>query len=240
MNNSKKRSKSTKRKNKKLSGVTRDGNAGLPLANQRIMSRPLEVQFPDKLRVTLSFTEFIQQSIAIGNNNTTQRFRPTNAFDVDPVLGSTAVPGFTEMAALYSTYRVVASSIKLETVQNGTQSMVSSVVVPLNADPGASPSATVVQSWFSTFHSKRAGLANLGGPVAIIRNEMTTERIFGTKAVYFDDNFSAPVSGGPTNNWFWAIGWVSGGNAVGSAIVVTGNVEIRLDVEFFNRIMITT
>jgi hypothetical protein len=232
----KKQNRSKKWKNNALS----DGNSDLSGIHEMRLTRPLAVQFPDKLRVRLNFTEFLSPVIAIGSSFSSQRFRPTNVFDVDPVLGSTAVPGFQEMANIYATYRTVKSDVFLQMSQNGNQSAVSVVCVPLNVDPGASPSSTVVSSWYGAFGNKSALMPQIGGPAITIRNTMTTERIFGTKAVYFDDNFAAPVSGGPTNNWYWAIGVNSAGNASGTAITTSGRIQVFMDVEFFNRLLVTT
>lgn len=228
------------RKARKNQGGNRDSNSDLPVLDNSDWVRGLGVQFPDKVRVRLRFTEFIGSTITVGSSFITQRFRPTNVFDVDPVLGSTAVPGFQEMANIYGSYRTVASSCSLQASQNGTQSAMSIVVVPLNQDPGASPSSVVAASWYGAFGSKSALCSQIGGPPITIKNSMTTEKIFGTKAVYFDDNFSAPVTGGPTNNWYWAYSANLSGNASGTAVTVSGRITVNIVVEFFNRLLVTT
>lgn len=68
--------------------------------------------WPQEWMTTLKYS--IQGTL----NNTpaavaTRQFN-SDAFDVDPALGSTAMPGFTELSGLYSRYRVIAMGYDLE------------------------------------------------------------------------------------------------------------------------------
>jgi hypothetical protein len=78
-------------------------------------------------------------------------------------------------------------------------------------------------------------IAPLGGPKTVIEQKMSTERIFGSKAVYFDDNFSSFVTGSPVNNWYWAVGFSQDVPSPAAAASVSWIQEMWLQVEFFNR-----
>jgi hypothetical protein len=73
------------------------------------------------------------------------------------------------------------------------------------------------------------------GIAMTLSTRMSTEKIFGSKAVYFDDNFSSLVTTIPANNWYWFIGVIAATTVASSALTVTISVEIELDVEFFCR-----
>jgi hypothetical protein len=165
-------------------------------------------------------------------NSQAFRFSPSNAFDVDPLLGGTNMSGFTEMSSLFSTYRVLDSTIKVETTNPSTTQPVVSFLAPVNVDPGAAPSAAYILSIKEQPYSTAKSIGLLGAPLATIGSKMSTERIFGSKAALFDDAFAAPVTGSPANNWFWVIGLYAF-NVIPAAIFST--VTIDVDVEFFNR-----
>lgn len=61
---------------------------------------------------------------------------------------------------------------------------------------------------------------------------MSTEKIFGSKMVLFDDNFSSPCTANPTNNWFWVVAGVS---QVFDPNLTWVTITLDLDVEFFDR-----
>jgi hypothetical protein len=160
------------------------------------------------------------------------RYIPTNAFDVDPAFGSTAMPGFSELAAIYGQYRVLRSKFKVQVANPSTTIPMQIIVVPLNYDPGASPSAPTVVGWKGNPRAVSRTTALAGGPIATLVNEMSTEKINGSKAVYFDDSFASLVSTGPVNNWFWALGFSA--SAVIAATVYY-DVTVDVGIEFFAR-----
>jgi hypothetical protein len=160
------------------------------------------------------------------------RYTPSNAYDLDPSLGSTASPGFTELAAFYSTYRVTCSYIVVRFADPSTIIPISCVVLPLNIDPGGSPSIATIISWRSNPYA-RVGTTISGAPLAELKNFMTTNKIFGNDMTFFDDNFASPTNGAPTNNWFWGIGVYSQANIATNPVRL--DVQISVGVEFFNR-----
>lgn len=172
-------------------------------------------------------------SISPPNAAVTRRWAPTAAYDVDPTLGSTTVVGFTELASLYGVYRVVRSHIIFR-VANMSLQPVQMILVPLNLDPGSSPSLATVDSWFNNPYGKVKLVPYRGGPTVSMKHSMSTEKLYGTKMVYFDDNFASAVTTIPQNNWYWAIALRSPvAVPAGSDYVI--EVDITMDVEFYSR-----
>jgi hypothetical protein len=183
--------------------------------------------------VDLKFFGTSRLSFLVGEDVKTKRYQPSAAYDVDPLLATVAMPGFTEWAAFYGSYRVNASKITTKFSQNRDYP-ITAVVLPLNADPGATPTFGTVASWVSNSYAVHNLIAPLGGPVVTLSRTMSTEKIFGTKAVFFDDNFSALVNAVPANNWYWGIGAIISPVPT-TTVDVNLMIDINVSVEFFNR-----
>jgi len=182
----------------------------------------------------MSYTDFSATTIPATGQVFNRRFRPTNAFDVDPLLGGTSMPGFAEFAALYTSYRVTWSRIKVRFTA-GTGSLPTLVtVLPVNFDLGSTPTVPTVTALPDQSYavSKLLGLA--GSPSILIQEEMSTEKIYGSKQIYFDDNFSSLVTTGPNNNWYWNISGIIP-SAASSASIIYVEYNMDVGIEFFSR-----
>jgi len=191
------------------------------------------LNFPPSVYVALRFfAEYPITLSALTYGN--YRFRPTGAFDIDPLVGGTSMPGFTEWAQLYATYRVTCSKIRVEVVNPSLTQSVMMIVHPMNADPGASTSLANVTAAEGNAYAKSKLCCYAGGPRNVITNYMTTEKIFGDPMVWTDHNFSSLCTTVPANNWFWQIG------AYTPAVIPTNPVQlwihIEIGIEFYDRI----
>jgi len=183
---------------------------------------------PSRLRATLRFNSFtVIKNVGFQYSNI--RYTPTFAYDVDPLIGSTAMPGFTEWSAIYRQYRTISSKIdvhfsSLETFPT------EAIVCPLNYDPTANVNPGVFI--YANLLSRKKSLGPLtGNGVGTISHEMTTEHIGGTKWLGVADDYSAATSGGsPTNNWFWFIGTFGTSNGVSG---VAASVDVDITLEFY-------
>jgi len=193
---------------------------------------------PDRLYTGLRFGGTGTNTIPAGAGTfITRRFRPSAAFDIDPLLGSTATPGFAELAALYQYYRVTCSRIFLRSANPSTSTGVEVLLLPLNVDPGATPSLATIQGWEGTPYCKRGFIGMLGSPPAVLSNEISTEKIFGSKMVSFDDAFASAVTTVPTNNWYWAFAYTVP-FTLASPIALSYQIDIELGIEFFSRLQL--
>jgi len=150
------------------------------------------------------------------------RFRPSSAFDVDPTIGGTSMPGFNELAGVYGRYRML--SFKLEvTGVNLEKFPLNFICFASNFDLGANYSQ--VQSMFGNSFSRYKYLSPSGGmDRATLRTPWwATEHIVGTDSVNISDDFASVVTTSPTNNTYINIGiWT------GNSTVLTNGIGIQL------------
>jgi len=185
---------------------------------------------PPRTRVWLGFSKTVLVT-NVGLNTANIRLVPTNAYDVDPTIGSTAVPGFTEWGGLYRFYRVVASRIKVSFMNNeafpGTCG-----VIPVNYDPTANHvSATTVQ-FLSQANSHDRPVGSITGmSTCVINHGATTATFGGASNLGVLDPYTAPTSGSsaPTNNWYWDVLFYPAQAIVSGCLV---HIKMKVNVEF--------
>jgi len=154
------------------------------------------------------------------------RFRPSSAFDVDPTIGGTSMPGFNELAGVYGRYRML--SFKASVIASNLEDFpVNFIVFASNFDLGNNYS--LVQSMFGNSFARYKYLSPKGGmDRATVRTPWwKTEHIVGTDAVNVDTDFTANISNSPVNNTYLNIGiWTGNGgtllvNGIGLQVVIT-------------------
>jgi hypothetical protein len=188
---------------------------------------------PDRMMTRLRYKGCTTFVVAASTTTISKRWQPTSAYDVDPALGGFTPPGYNELAAFYNGYRVVGSRIVVRFANQSTQPFYV-VAIPTAFDPGSSPSSATIHSWPNNPYAKSKLLPATGGPGVSISSSMTSEKMFGTKAVYFGDNYSAAINASPVSNWYWAVGVMSP-TSVGSNSTVTVSIDIYIDLSFFDR-----
>jgi len=159
------------------------------------------------------------------------RFVPTFAYDVDPTLGSSAVPGFTELAGLYRFYRVKQFKCRVHFSNSDTATSAVCYVCPVNADP--TPNTTSYQS----FLSNRRSVMKIIGPSAgngIVENlitDVSVDDFGGVRWTGQIDAYSASTSGTAPPNNVWVIVGAETTAAMTNGIAVCFRMEI--EIEFF-------
>jgi hypothetical protein len=144
------------------------------------------------------------------------------------------MPGFVEFSQLYGSYRVTWSKIIVRFTPTASSQPLLICLVPLNFDLGGTPTPATLVSLPDQPYAKNKLLGVTGSPSVTLAQEMSTEKIYGSKMIYFDDNFSSPVTTVPNNNWFWNI---SSATSVPAASAITNYIDYSLSVgiEFFDR-----
>jgi len=203
--------------------------------NDAVLTIPRSVGFvvPDRLRTSLRFWKAPILNFSV---LTTQviRLQPSAAYDIDPSIGGTVPPGFAEMATLYNSYRVRSSRCVVEATNTSATSMLQITLLPTNLDPGGSPTSTYVTSSREQPYATSKSLPPTGGPTVKLSSNMSTEKIFGSPMVRYDDNFAALVNAIPVNNWFWIVA-IYAGAVQSAAEPVFVNIGVDIDIDFYDR-----
>ncbi len=194
-----------------------------------ITQNPSTHFMPPRLRTRLRFNAHLTLNNA-GQVYSNNRYMPTYAYDIDPTLGSTAMPGFSELGALYRQYRVNAFTFKA-TFSNNEAFPVIVYALALNGDPGAN--ATNYQNFLSNRECKKKTIGPLTGMgTATLRGRETVSSFAGMANTLGDDNTCGPTSGSsaPNQNIWFAMGIVGSSNLVNGVYV---EVDLDIDIEFF-------
>lgn len=161
-----------------------------------------------------------------GSTFASVRFRPSSAFDVDPVIGGTSMPGFNELAGIYGRYRMIRFKMDAIVVNNEDFPLNVNAFVS-NFDLGANYSQ--VQSQFGNSFERHKYLSARGGmDRATLRTPYwSAADVVGSDSPLLSDSFSATISSSPVNNTYINLGIWTGNstalvNGVNCQIVITG------------------
>jgi len=186
---------------------------------------------PPRILVDLHF--FKAGNLSGAGQVTGQRLFPTNAYDVDPLFASSAMPGFAEWGAMYRSYRTLSSKIKIDFANMCTYP-VSIVLGPANYDYIATWTPSNYTTLSSQPTSKTKVLAAAGGQDrATLSCSARTNQFAGVMSNAWDAFVGrTDGSSSPAQSW----GFFYGGAIQGSTTISPGiTVAIRLTVtlEFF-------
>jgi len=216
-------------KRKKVAGRSR------PRRRQKVVlyvRLPRGTFAPPRMGVTLRFnkTSFFVAAAATSFSNI--RFEPTFAYDVDPTIGSTAMPYFTEWGGIYRFYRVTAFKATLK-VYNKDPTPKTIYLCPMNFDPGANTvNYQPILSNPLTVTDEVGSLTGNGKSRTLVIFS-TISQLGGAANPLVPDSYSAQTSGtggAPANN-----AWVTFGS-YGDANDVNGcsyTFAIDIDIDFF-------
>ncbi len=187
---------------------------------------------PDRLKTTLKWWKSDPINL-LSSTWSSIRIQANAAFDPDPTSGATVPSGFTQLAAIYTSYRVKSGRIRVEIINPDPAIPVTVCVLPVNLDPGSAPSSNYVISSLQQPYAVKGLVSTQGSPPLILSNQISTKKIFGNPMTDFDDNFSALTTANPNNLWFWIITFYAPAIHTVSAVIV--NYFVEMDVEFYDR-----
>lgn len=174
---------------------------------------------------------FSQNTIA----STSVRYKPTFAYDIDPNLGSTSMPFFSELTAMYGGYRVLSYSVIID-YANQEAFDVTGYALTVAADPGANVSVAVAQSFLSNLKSKkiqlgRATIPNRGR----IRFSDSVARYAGQAWPKIFDPYSGAGSVSPADILYLQVGAVptNGTSTFTTSTGVAISISINVKIAFF-------
>jgi len=222
--NKNKRSKANKRGKKRAFNVETVNDEMIVFAKG---PNPLPARYQTSLKYQSN--SVIRNAASVFANSV---FTPTYVYDLDPLLGSTAVPYLSELAKLYRFYRLIGYSCTVDFTNLDSTSAGTVYVCPLNVNPG--PNSLLYQSYLSNPRSKSAiiGISTGKGSAGPLKIAAGVDEFGGVKWTGQSDVYAAQTDGStiPTNNMYVAIGYLCT-PAMGNGLVA--NVTLRLRVEFF-------
>jgi hypothetical protein len=202
------------------------------------MKRNLTVgplQAADEITVKLRYP--IRGTLAAAATVISKRYTVNGAYDVDPVLGSTATPGYAEYAALYTYYRVQHVRVKLD-VCNLDNLGVALYWTMNNQDPGTA--GTNYYNYASTTFGGTANLAPFysGRGTHTIRQDVSMAQVVGM-TVAQADSFRSVTTSVPTDLVYWGFGIYSdAGTNFSNGVAYAGWIEMT--VRFYARNQLLT
>lgn len=184
---------------------------------------------PPRFQTTLRY-EAEGNQLNAGVNYSNTRLQPTTPYDVDPTLGSTAMPGFTELAALYRRYRVNRWVHKVMFANNESFPVVV-YLCPNNVDPGSNTAS--FQNFLSSRSSTKKMLSAKGGQDrGIVVSRFSQSSFAGVPKSRSDDNTAGNTSGSSApNNNIWSVVGIHSVNVQVSGVFVSNQIDI--EVEFY-------
>lgn len=191
-------------------------------------SRPVEQ--PDSMRVKLRFP--IQNTLTVAGTVVAKRWTPNAAYDVDPVLGSTSTPGFSEWSGLYTYYRVVKYKVHMNFV-NLDNLGVALFTYNTNVDPGTAGSsgAQYAQSSFGRTYDLAPFYS--GGGKVVMNQTISVARVLGMPIMQADSFRSLTTSTPSDLVYFGFTILSSSGVNFTNGIQYSGYIE--MDTIFFAR-----
>lgn len=193
---------------------------------------------PDKYFTKLYFTHYYKTVNANSAGIVDWVFRGNGAYDPDESLGGYGCNGFTELAAIYSSYKVYSSKITVtaksvaDTTDLGDSTM---VVVPDRSSSDYTMSLFNDRVGMPETKSRMLNRYTNGKSPTTITSYRRTKDIWGEDELD-DDQYKSATNDLPGQEWFWHVMFArSDGSAIGQSPSVIFSVKIVYYIEFSTR-----
>jgi hypothetical protein len=164
--------------------------------------------------------------------NSSVRFTPNAAYDVDPTLGSAAMAYFVEWSSFYGFVRVKGFGWDISLVSLETAKPCRAQCVKSNADPGT----TMTSAWGGYAYTQTAELGINSGPSkCTFKGYKSVADILGSDTVYSADSYRSTNNTLPADLVWLGIGveTIDGSNFA-NGVSITGNIFV--DIEWYDRL----
>jgi len=192
---------------------------------------------PPSMIVNLTY---IDNSYPVRNHSGTTsanwRYR-SSAYDVDPRLGNTAIPGFTQLSAFYRAYMVRSISIHSTVINNESEPLIVAVW-PSITDLGDNALSLVTITEYGNSNpycaSHHLAKSGSGKEVGVFKKTWDNTMLYGDINWLYSDAFRTLTSATPSNLSYanFGIYLTSGGNLVNGVSTLT---KVTLEILFFER-----
>lgn len=217
---------------KNLTSGNRVPNRNLGLT----MYKSVRPMMPEEFDTRLTYV--VQDVVTnVGGNVASIKFR-SEAYDVDPALASTAMPGFVEFAGFYARYRTLALRYKFSAANQEAFSL--TVIHGFSNSSIASGSLVIGFAGNPLMHTKILGPAT-GQNVGVFQQKKTVVKISGTSQPLYDDLYTGSTTSATlatAGTVYCNFGIIS--NAALTALGCLVTVEVELTIRFYRPNFITT
>lgn len=190
---------------------------------------------PSTYRTCMKY--IVQDVVAnVGGTAASIRFR-SEAYDVDPALASTAMPGFAELALIYARYRCLGMRYKFSAANQEAFSL--TVLHGFSNSSIASGSLSIGYAGNPNFACSILGPAT-GQNRGIFEQSKTIVEIAGTNQPLFDDLYTGSTASATlatAGTTYVNFGVIT--PQVMTALGVLVTVEITLDLQFYRSLLLT-
>lgn len=174
-----------------------------------------------------------------GGAYTNLRWHMNSAYDVDPLVGSTAIAGFTEITALYGSYRVIGCKATFEFTNNEAFAVqLYAGPYQLNVDPTGNNLHGV--DWLMNKDFKQTNVSAAGGmdKGKIVLN-MSFPKLY-SKQVLTDDSFAGAATGSPGLGLWCVFGALPPGAKTFTTAGVSVFAHLEMTTILYSRFTLTT
>lgn len=194
---------------------------------RRVVNVRTAIGFPDSEVAKIRYSD---QITITGSTYAQYTFRGNSVFDPDESGIGHQPMYFDQYAAVYSKYKVVASSCKVTVANYDATAAVVAVLVPSSEIVTITSYAIAMEQPYAK-RTELIPISTRQGVKCTVKSMMTTQRMLGlTKAQLADDDYSASTGSSPLSLWYWNIAFLDD-NAVGVHILV----DLEYSVVFYDR-----
>jgi len=188
---------------------------------------------PDNVVVELYYQDTVPTRNNVGGSVCSWRYRINSCYDPDPLLGTGAVSGFSEWAAMYTHYRVISFAYDVQ-LSNMESFPLVALCAPTLLDPGANYTGT---DQFSELPFGRKSIlsAKGGSDRCRFRDSFSIARFEGSQEPLTDQSFSSQTTTNPAMIRFFNIGVDSSSPLVNG---VFASVRLSFLVQFYARTLV--
>lgn len=191
---------------------------------------------PDKLRVKLS--DVFTDSISTTLSDTFYEFALNGCYDPYLGTGGGQPQGFDQYMAMYTKYRVKASSISCYYFNKENSGITQVSIVPnWQADTSIRTYFHPEQLQYCKYRRYASESGGGGRSVGTVKHYMSVKKLVGSKQSNFDDDFEGDVSRNPDGNGlcYWYVLIQDAIDSSGLSLMGELTVRITYYVEFYGR-----
>jgi hypothetical protein len=190
---------------------------------------------PCSLMVPLVYTDLTSVQTQNAQSQTNWYYR-SSAYDVNPLIGTTAMPGFIELSALYNQYRVHGMTVQLNASNMHTSPIILSVWPSFETYSHNALTNLNIIEYGGAKGGFRKVISPSGGFDKInLRRYFSLTDLVGNVSWLGDSNYTATVTSNPTTMWNINFGIAATVGTLTTLGGIQGVFSVELLVEFFDR-----